>query len=277
MIVATVKTSQPVDHDLPGHGWTLKKLRRWVATQLGRMVSRNTLRTILKQAGLSWKKCKKLLAKANAHQRAEFVQHFQDLYARMCRGEVRLLYVDEVHVHQDMDLGYTWSMKGESTWCASTSPGLSARLNCYGAYDFTAGRCFLWQDGKCNGEQTIHFLRQLATWLAKDAPQAHPPVVIIWDGASYHKSQPVRAEAQRLGLDILPLPAYSPDLNPIEGLWKWLREEVTQLHCHQTLNDLLLTCLGFIDSINQQPEQIITRLWPKFELDPDYEKLLVSF
>ncbi|MCB0198496.1 MAG: transposase [Anaerolineae bacterium] len=27
---------------------------------------------------------------------------------------------------------------------------------------------------------------------------------------------------------MMPLPGYSPDLNPIEGLWKWMREEVTQ-------------------------------------------------
>jgi transposase len=45
------------------------------------------LRTLLKAAGLSWKKCKKLPAKADAAKRAEFVQHFQTLYERMCRGE----------------------------------------------------------------------------------------------------------------------------------------------------------------------------------------------
>ena len=29
-----------------------------------------------------------------------------------------------------------------------------------------------------------------------------------------------------LGLYLIPLPSYSPDLNPIEGLWKWMREDV---------------------------------------------------
>ena len=32
----------------------------------------------------------------------------------------------------------------------------------------------------------------------------------------------------------------------------------------------------FIDRINLDPEAIITRLWPKFDLDPDYEKVLIS-
>ncbi len=55
-----------------------------------------------------------------------------------------------------------------------------------------------------------------------------------------------------------------------------MREEVTQNHCHQTMYQLFLDCKAFIDSINQDPESIIKRLWPKFDLDPEFEKLLVS-
>lgn len=41
---------------------------------LQRKVSRNTLRTILQAAGLSWRQCKKRLGKANAEKRAKFVE-----------------------------------------------------------------------------------------------------------------------------------------------------------------------------------------------------------
>jgi len=81
---------------------------------------------------------------------------------------------------------------------------------------------------------------------------AHPPV-IIRDGASYHRSQKVQAEAARLGLQTLPLPGYSLDLNPIEGLWPWMREAVTQLYCHTSPDELRRHCLDFIESINRQP------------------------
>ena len=268
----SVKHSEPTEHGLPGHNWTLKKLRRWVSEKLGKPVSRSTLRTILKQANLSWKKCKKLLTRADPEKRAQFVQEFQVLYERMLQGEVRVIYVDEAHIHQDMDIGYTWTTKGEIAWRPSISPGLSNRLNWYGAYDFTEGQAFIWQDDKCNGEKTIKFLQHLAAWLNESERQ----VVIIWDGASYHRSKIVRAAAQELGIELLPLPGYSPDLNPIEGLWKWMREEVTQNHCHKFLYQLCQACEAFIDSINLDPESIIKRLWPKFELDPEFEKLLIS-
>ena len=57
----------------------------------------------------------------------------------------------------------------------------------------------------------------MAEWLG-DEPGA---VVIIWDGATWHRAKSVQAAAAKLGLTLIPVPAYSPDLNPIENLWRW--------------------------------------------------------
>jgi transposase len=260
---------------LPGYGWTLKKLRRWVEQKLDRRVSRTTLRTLLKQAGLSWKKCKKALGKANPKKRAEFVAEFQAWFEQVCQGQVRLIYIDEVHLHQDLALGYRWSAVGEADWVASHCPPLKNRLNWYGAYDFSHGQCLIWRQASCDSQSTVAFLQHLALkWSSHPAQQT----VIIWDGAAWHsKAAIVRQQAEALGFTLIQLPGYSPDLNPIEGLWKWMREELTQHHCYKYLYQLERACFDFIDRINLNPEAIITRLWPKFELDPDYEKLLFSF
>jgi transposase len=267
-----VRESEPHAQGLPGHGWTLKKLGRWVESKWGRCVSRNTLRRILKAARLSWKKCKKLLHKANPDKRAAFVEQLQCLFEQMCNEQVRVIYVDEAHFHQDLDVGYTWAPVGEPLWRESISPPLSARINWYGAYDFSEGQAFIWHEGKCNGDHTIQFLQRLAAGF----DGADCQLVIIWDGAPWHRSQAVRTQAQQMGIQIIQLPAYSPDLNPIEGLWKWMREEVTQHFCHLSLHDLFLDCKAFIERINRDPDAMIARLWPKFDLDPDYEKLLFS-
>ena len=266
-------------HALPGHGWTLKKLMKWVATALGTSVSRSTLRRILKVAGLSWKKCKKLLAKADPEERRAFVERFQRLFERMHQDEIRLVYVDESHFHQDLDLGYTWAPVGKTVWRESISPPLSARINWYGAYDFSQGQAFIWHEGRCNGKHTARFLERLTETLGSKTP-----LVVIWDGAPWHRSKIARRQAKKLGIELaealgfilIQLPAYSPDLNPIEGLWKWMREEVTQHVCHESLDDLFANCLAFVERINSDPDAMVRRLWPKFDLDPEYEKLLVS-
>ncbi len=261
-----------MDHGLPGHGWTLKKIRGWLKRTWRCAVSRSALRTLLKQKGLSWKKCQKVLKKSNPQKRAAFVEEFRVLFAQMCQEEVLLIYVDEAHVHRDLAVGYTWAPQNHPAWRPSDCPPLSDRLNWYGAYDFARGQCFIWQQGNCNKETTVHFLHHLAEWLG----DVSLPVVLIWDGAPWHRAQIVQAAAHQLGLTLLPLPGYSPDLNPIEGLWKWLRQEVTQHHCYATMRELFLACQAFVQRINQSPEQVISRLWPKFDLDPTYEKFLVS-
>jgi len=259
---------------LPGYGWTLKKLRFWVEAKIDKRVSRTTLRTLLKKAGFSWKKSKKVLGKANPEKRAEFVEQFQIWFEQVCQGKIRLIYLDEVHLHQDLALGYRWSTVGEADWVPSHCPPLANRLNWYGAYDFSRGQCLIWHQQACNSDNTVAFLQQIAQW----APDPTQQTVIIWDGAPWHsRAATVRQEAERLGLTLVSLPAYSPDLNPIEGLWKWMREEVTQHHCYKYLYQLEQACFDFIDRINLDPEAIITRLWPKFELDPAYEKVLLSF
>jgi transposase len=257
---------------LPGHNWTLKKLKRWVGQTFGRLVCRNTLRRILRQAKLTWKKVKKLLGKANPEKRATHVEQLQKLFARLCAGEVIVIYVDEVHIHRDLDLGYAWGRQGQRLWRKSDCPKLSDRMNAYGAYDFSHGECLLWQNGWCNGEQTVAFLREVVRWRAGKKGK----IVLIWDNAPCHVAKVVTAEAARLQITVLNLPGYSPDLNPIERLWDWMREEVTRGFCHGSVAQLIEACQAFVARINLDPVAIIDRLWPKFELDPEFEaKLLV--
>src|SRR5262249_18128855 len=72
-IVQQVETTDPAKEGLLGHNWTLKKLKQWVLRTFGRVVSRNALRRLLRQARLSWKKVKKLLGKANPEKRAAHI------------------------------------------------------------------------------------------------------------------------------------------------------------------------------------------------------------
>ena len=89
--------------------------------------------------------------------------------------------------------------------------------------------------------------------------------------------KPFPIAAAKLGLILFPLPAYSPDLNPIENLWRWMREEVTHNHCHPSMRHLFDACKAFINRTqcsSRKGRCLVYGL--RFELDPEYEKLLVS-
>ena len=249
----------------------MKKFRQWIADTFGHTASRSTIWKVLHRADLSWKKVKKLLGKACPAKREQFLKDFHALYELVRSEQVLLIYVDESHFHRDLQTGYTWSAKGKRAWRVSGCPKLSERINWFGAYDFSRGQCLIWHEGACNGASTQAFLRRIKEWVAETKQR----VVIIWDGAPWHRSRAVQAEAAQLGLEIRFLPGYSPDMNPIEGLWKWMREEVLHGYCHKSLAELAQTCQAFIERINRDPLGIINRLWPKFELDPEVEKLRI--
>src|SRR3954452_13915294 len=105
-----------------------------------------------------------------------------------------LVYVDEAHIHEDADLGYGWANRGERFWIASSSAGLSARVSFYGLSLYNEGQVRLCHSRRANGEHTIEVLRRLRAAFPDEA------LIVLWDGAPYHRAQAVREAATTLGI-----------------------------------------------------------------------------
>lgn len=76
----------------------------------------------------------------------------------------------------------------------------------------------LFQRGAVRTAGVLRFLRHLRR-------HVRGQVVLIWDALQAHRSSPVRAwiEQERHWLTVERLPAYAPELNPVEGLSAWLK------------------------------------------------------
>jgi len=86
------------------------------------------------------------------------------------------------------------------------------------------------------GPEVVAFLRHLLR-------QIPGPLLVIWDGASIHRAQPVkhflaRGAAARLQLE--QLPGYAPELNPDEGIWNYLKHVELRNLCCADLAELTL-------------------------------------
>jgi transposase len=242
----------------------------FVRERFGRLCCRETIRAALHRLKLSWKKAKKLLGRADPERRQAFVERLQSLLDGAQRDQHLLVYLDEAHIHQDADLGYGWAERGQRFWVNSSSPGLSARVSFYGLYLYNEGQVWLWPYPRANGDHTMDVLRRLRA----EVP-AHP-LIVLWDGAPYHRAKAVQEVATTLGIELVPLPGYSPDLMPVEALWRWLREDVTYHHCHASSEDLTRRVATFEARINHDPCALADRLWVKDTLNPDEEKLRFS-
>ena len=67
--------------------------------------------------------------------------------------------------------------------------------------------------------------------------------VIILDNASFHRKKVLRALAEEAGMTIIFLPPYSPDLNPIEKFWAWLKRILKKIISQfDSLSQALVPC-----------------------------------
>jgi transposase len=93
----------------------------------------------------------------------------------------------------------------------------------------TTGQVFtLVRQESLTGVETVEFLLHLGR-------QIHGPALVIWDRSPIHRRANVTelvAAVGASGLRLEPLPAYAPDLNPVEWLWRHLKEvEMANLTC----------------------------------------------
>jgi transposase len=74
-----------------------------------------------------------------------------------------------------------------------------------------------------------------------------PGDIFMHDNASVHTARIIKALLEELGVDLMVLPPYSPDLNPIENLWALMKAEIYRLYLELThAEDIvaITTCLS---------------------------------
>jgi transposase len=248
----------------PGATWTIKKITTLIVlSALDKAeAGYSAVYGLVRKLGFRWKRGVKRLNRVDPVARAEFAEEAQRLVDEANRGERTLIYLDEAHIHCDLDEGYGWAWGGEPYEIPSSCPALSMKVSLYGAFVFNDPQVVLWKAPRCNTTFTLAYLFHLAKLLG-DAPRP----TIVWDGAPWHKPLYMLSIAEKvLGFEIVRLPAYSPDFMPVEALWRWLRDEVTRNQCHDSVDELVADVIEFGKRLNADPLGLITRLWPKLEL-----------
>jgi transposase len=129
--------------------------------------------------------------------------------------EVALLFVDASHFVMGCDfLGYVY---GKMRHFVRTCSGRK-RYNVLGALDFVTKKLLtITNDTYITASQVCELLRKVAE------KYVDMPVYLVLDNASYQRCRIVFELAEELGINLIYIPPYSPNLNLIERLWKFLK------------------------------------------------------
>jgi len=78
-------------------------------------------------------------------------------------------------------------------------------------------------------------------------PELPEKSVIIMDNAAFHRKNKLYMVAQDAGHELIFLPPYSPELNPIEQVWSWIKRRLKKtLLYFQNFDNAILDCFQFI-------------------------------
>ena len=164
-------------------------------------------------------------------------------------GAAVLLYADEVTYYRQPSIGYSYAEAGRAEPRAERSTRSNSTTRVIGALDAATGRVTFRQQGKIGVPALIRFFRDLVDaypgqriYLVLDnwPVHFHPDVL----AALERQTSPFRffrppawtdqpspkAKHLNLPIQLVTLPTYSPWLNPIEKLWRWLKQDVLHLH-----------------------------------------------
>jgi transposase len=210
--------------------WNWKVVREFVQHRFGQTLSRSSCLNYLHRLGFVLKRPKKRLVKANAERRAAFVREYALLRAAAQAIGAKLFFVDEAHFYADVDLRGKWVLRGQPALVDSTSPRWGDKASYYSAVCLETAEVEVMQvEGTSSAATSVTFLQQLRAH--------HPePLIIIWDNGPAQGGDPLRAYLSTPGLRLrlVRLSAYSPDFNPDEHIWGWVRAEVTANTCFGT-------------------------------------------
>ena len=206
--------------------------------------------------GFRYKKPHSVPAKANKEAQEEFIKFYEKL-KKKAETEEPIYFADSVHPQHQTHLAYGWILEGERKGMPTTAS--QKRLSFIGGICLDGHKFFYQQATEVNAESIASFLVELR--------KRHPEkcvIHLIWDNAGYHRDEAIQAFAEGLAIKLHYLPPYSPNLNPIERLWKLMHEHVTYNTYYETFAEFTEATIEFLKSIGRKKIILRSRITDNF-------------
>ena len=228
---------------------TTNSIQEYITSTFSISYSISGVTALLKRLGFVYKKPKLIPANPDIEKQEEFITYFQEFMENKGEKE-KVFFVDAVHAQHNSMPAYGWLRKGIETPLKSNSG--RTRLNIHGAMDAeTYETTVLYSEESVNGESTIDLMKAL-----EDSYPFATVIYMILDNAKYHYSKVVKTYESQSRVKLIYLPAYSPEFNLIERLWKVFKKNVLYNKFYKQYNDFKKACVNFFVNQDRHMDEI---------------------
>ena len=218
------------------------KLRIEAMTGISRSPSQ--VRAFMKRHGFRYIKTGHIPAKADIEKQQQWMKTtLEPAIKEAQNGECHLLFIDAAHFILEPFICALWSVV---RLFVKASSGRN-RINVLGAVNAITKEVITMSNNTyISAETIVIFLKQLRE-LYVDLP-----LKIVLDNARYQHCKLVENEAKELGIILLFLPSYSPNLNIIERLWKFTKKKILYAKYYDTPSKFHNVIVEFFQTINHK-------------------------
>lgn len=251
-IKARIDFRSPEEVGIPHALWTRRAVRDLIRQEFGIHLAERTVGLYLRRWGYTSKRPSRHARQQDADEVEEWLlETYPAIEAQAEREGAEILWADEVGVAADHHPGCGYARQGERA--TMETPGPHIRVNQISAVSNEGTVRFMTYRGAFNAAVFLLFLTRLIAGASRK-------VLLIVDRLQAHKTPEVQAwvQAHRERIEVFYLPAYSPELNPVEYLNNDLKGAVNEAGLppdRLTLRDRLL---GFMRRLLRVPEHVIS-------------------
>ena len=219
-IIRTVRRwlkRSPKKCDFETGSWQMDMVTEMIRKEFGVTVRARTLRRWLRRIGFSWRKDRYVPYRSVSKERQEEFKGEVGERASQRRADGMAVFAeDEAAVQRSQNPAYGWRPTGGREQVRASFSRESVRI--FGA--MSQGELRIKIVESTNSEAFREFLEEIR----RDRPR----LFMVLDNASYHKSKAVREYVESAGGDVELefLPPYTPQLNPVETVWRDLKKRL---------------------------------------------------
>lgn len=227
----------------------VKDIVAYVEMTFGVLYTARGMRNWLQRHCFSYKKPAVVPGKANKEQQQDWLAKYEILRNTLPEDET-ICFMDGVHPTHNVQPAYGWIKKGIRKEIPSNTG--RGRLNLSGIIDIITHSIVVQEDQTLNAESTIRFFQKIE--------QAYPnkrKIHVFCDNAAYYRNKAVKKYLETAKICLHFLPPYSPNLNPIERLWKWMKERVIYNTYYEHFEDFKEAVFGFFSVLSNATEESV--------------------
>jgi len=147
-----------------------------------------------------------------------------------------VLVEDETRVEFEAKEARIWAAKGKYPKVEITQ---EKKAHCfYGFLDILSGEHIVHDSERMISKETVKALDKIKAHYKKKIKDKKR-ILIIWDGAPWHRGEVKEYLKGKSWLELLYFPPYSSELNPEEQVWNQAKREITQNHEEQDFDELI--------------------------------------